>query len=209
AEGEAEKLNSLAFNLGSSTLSEDNIAQLNTIAKLLNERPQLILEIRALVDQEQDGLALKQQKLDTLLEKSNIDDLPQPQRIPLLEELLISQNGNDELAKLKSEMQTTIKAEQQPEQKSVEGETKTAQEVTIVETTVNDYEKALYQTLLNKQPLRSLELSNLAQERISAIKGQLIKNNKVENGQVFALQPSIDGKAEQGTVATVFTLNAN
>ena len=196
-EGDADKLNSVAFALGSATLTEDQITQLNTLAGVLNKRPDLILEIRAMVDKEQDGLALKQQKLQTLLTESGADNVEQKKHISILEQLLFQHNGKEELAKLQSDMQAEVSA--------VEGETKENNEQLII----NRYEQSLQQALLVKQPLPSLELTRLAQQRISVIKAQLIKQGKVANKQVFALRSSLKGNAQENTISTIFTLTTD
>jgi hypothetical protein len=164
---------------------------------LLNKRPQLILEIRALVDEKQDGLALKQQKLLTLLSNAGADKVEQKKRIAIMEQLLIQHNGQEELAKLQNDMQTEISA--------LKGETKENSEQLVI----NRYEQSLEQALLNKQPLSSLELTSLAQQRISIIKAQLIKQGKVADKQIFALRPSLKGQADNNTISTIFTLTAN
>lgn len=196
-EGDADELNSVAFALGSATLTEDQITQLNTLAEVLNKRPNLILEIRAMVDKELDGLALKQQKLETLLTESGADDVEQEKRISIIEQLLILYNGQVELAKLQSDMQAELSA--------IKDDTKENSEQLITD----KYEQSLEQTLLAKQPLPSLELTSLAKQRISVIKAQLIKQGNVANKQVYALRSSLKGKAQGNTITTIFTLTTD
>ncbi len=195
--GDAEQLNSVAFALGSARLADDQITQLGTLAQLLNKRPNLILEIQAVVDKEQDGLALKEQKLQALLKESGVDNLEQQQRIALIEQLLIEYNGQEEQAKLHSAMQAALSApkgeEKAPHQQSV----------------INEYQGSLEQALLVKQPLPSLAFTELAQQRISVIKAQLIKQGQVADEQVFALRSLLTGKAQEKTISTTFSLTAD
>ena len=196
--GDADKLNSVAFALGSATLTEAHITQLNTLAEILNKRPNLILEIRAIVDTDLDGLALKQQKLQALLIESGADNSVEPQkRLSIMEQLLIQHNGERELLKLQGEMQAELSA--------IKDDTKKNNEQLVI----NRYEQSLQKALLGKQPLSTLELTSLAQQRLSIIKAQLIKQGKVANKQVFALRPSLKGKAQQNTISTIFTLTTD
>ncbi|WP_028865489.1 DUF748 domain-containing protein [Psychromonas aquimarina] len=194
--GDPDKLNSVAFAPGSAALTADQTAQLDTLAEVLNKRPQLILEIRAIVDEKQDGEVLKQIKMDKLLKESGADNEEQHKRISVLEQQLTKHNGEKELAGLQSDMHTETAAVKE------NSENKTKQ----LQAAADKYEQSLYQALLTRQPLSSLELSTLAQQRISIIKAQLIKHDKVANGQVFALQPSLDGQAVNNTISTTFTL---
>ncbi|MCW8994583.1 MAG: DUF748 domain-containing protein, partial [Psychromonas sp.] len=196
-DGNADKLNSLAFNFGSAALTEAAKAQLNTLAEVLKKRPKLILEIRAIVDPEQDGLALKQQKLQTLLENAGVDkNSDQKKRIAVMEQLLIQYDAKKELEKLQNTMQTEIAAAKEQTEQNTK------------QLAINRYQEALQQRLLAKQPLATLALTNLAQQRINVIKTQLIKEGKIANDQLFALQPSLTGKAQEKTIATIFTLSA-
>ena len=139
--GDADKLNSLAFALGSAALTEAHIAQLNTLAEVLNKRPNLILEIRAIVDKEQDALALKQQKLQTLLEASTAgSNIEQEKRIPVIEQLLIQHNGEKELAKLQSDMQAEIESARKTETPAAKDDTGKNNEQLII----NRYELSLH-----------------------------------------------------------------
>lgn len=197
--GDAEKMKSLGFNLGSSALSDASTEQLTTLASVLKSRPNLILEVRSIVDKEQDGLALRQQKLQALLTTAEIDsNLKQKKRISGFRKLLNDYDVETELDKLQDDMKAELKAVKKGPEKENE-----QQQIT------DAYEQSLQQLLLDKQPLSDLELSNLAQQRINIIKTQLIEQEKVENKQVFALQPSLDGKAEEDTISTIFTLSSN
>ena len=196
--GDADELNSLAFNLGSATLTKANIEQLNTLANVLKKRPSLTIEVRAIVDEQQDTLALKEIKMQKLLRTSGVsNDVTQETRIAILEQLLTQYNGQKELAQLQSKMQSEIIAAQ---------EINTEKQPLLI---TNEYEQSLQSALLNKQPLSNLELTNLAQQRLNVIKGHLIETGEVENKQVFALQPSLEGKAENKQISTIFTLTSN
>jgi hypothetical protein len=197
--GDPGELNSLAFELGSTKLTAANIEQLNSLASILNSRPNLILEVRAMVDEKQDGLALKRQKMRTLLIKSAIDNnVEQEQRIAAIEKLLGEYGGKQELNKLQSKMRTEITAVEEDSEK-----------LSKQQLITDGYEQFIREMLLVKQPLSNLELIDLAQQRINIIKAQLFEQGKVANKQVFTLQPSLQGHAQESTISTIFTLTSN
>jgi hypothetical protein len=185
-----QQLNAIAFDFGSKSLNSTQQADLATLADVLKNRPQLILEIHATVDKEKDGLALKQQKLTKKLLLNDGNSPVQAKRIKSMEGLLSNLAGTDTLSKIKVELQAKT-AESTPEM------------------ALNKYEKTLYQALLDAQPLSSLDLTRLAKQRISIIQEHLIKNNNVPENQVFVLRPSLKGRAEENKILTVFSLNTH
>ena len=182
--GDSDELSSVAFEAGKAELSTEQIENLATLSGALKKRPQLMLEIRAMVDQEADGKALKGLKLNKQLKAGNTQ-----QRITRMESLVSKRSGQAELNQLK----TSSGANQAQAKQSVD---------------MAKYEKALYNSLLTTEPLTSLELTTLAKQRISSIKTQLIEKNDVANEQVFALHPSLDGAIEDNVITTTFSLKA-
>jgi len=196
--GDPDKLKSVDFAAGDATLSSSNKEQLTTLAEVLKDRPKLALEIRPYVDKQEDTLALQQHKIDSLLKQSGIDNSIEPQqRITLIEGLLPKFNGSNELNELKSAMQDALVAIDQDPNK--------AEKQQLIK---DNYEQSLKNTLKEKQLVSELELTELAQRRLNAIKTQLIQREKVEDKQIFALQPSLKGKAQENGIATLFTLTS-
>ena len=191
--GDAESLQSVSFEIGKSDLSNEHVSNLTKLAEALNSRPQLMLEIRASVDEANDGNALKRIKLDNRL---STDD--SQQRINSLEKLFVGRVGQAELEKIKASASTTETSA-----------TENSKETNSNEATINvqAYETALYSAVLETESVSSLELTTLAKQRITSIKTQLIDLNNVTNEQVFALQPSLEGQAEESHVVTTFNLS--
>jgi len=196
--GDPDKLKSLDFAAGKATLSSENNEQLATLANVLKSRPKLALEIRPYVDKQQDTLALQQVKMDRLLTQSGINNnIDQQQRLNIIEGLLTKFNANNELNKIKSTVQNALLlTEKDPDKDKKQQVIK------------DNYEQSLKNVLKEKQPIAELELTQLAQRRLNAIKIQLIQQEKVEDKQIFALQPSLEGKAEENGIATLFTLTS-
>jgi len=186
--GDSDSLSSVAFEAGNADLGTEQIANLAVLSDALKERPQLMLEIRAMVDQEADGKALKELKLNKQINTGNIQ-----QRIASMESLVSKRSGQTELEQLKTSSLSVPNANQAQAKKTID--------------TVK-YEKSLYHNLLTTEQLTSLELTTLAKQRISSIKTQLIDQNGVANEQVFALNPSLEGKADNNVITTTFSLKA-
>ena len=198
-DGDPEQLNSLAFELGNSDLSTAQKEQLKTLAEILIKRPQLVLEIRVKVDQDAEAEALKALHLQQLLIEADTDFDDLDKLIKSMQTLYLTRKPQSELDKIKQK--ATLATEQ--EKRSVK----------LTENQLQlDYKKRYQQTLndalIETQALASLEMLNLAKQRISIIKRELIEVNNVPNAQVFALNPSLEGIAEQQKVVTDFTLNA-
>ena len=187
--GNEESLNSVAFELGSASLTSQQKENLNTLATLLKQRPQLILDIRVNVDSKQESEELKKKLLTA---KLSIENKNQAQKIQAMEDLLTELQGNKSLDKIKKELAITQSQTQETDQVLID----------------KQYHKTLFDRLINLQPISSLDLTELAQQRISAIKHELIIINKVNNQQIFALQPSLKGVATENTINTIFTLKS-
>jgi len=193
-DGDEQSLNSVAFELGSSNLNQQQKENLSTLAKLLNERPQLILEMRVNVDSEQESYVLKMKALTTQLEFQNKDTT---QQIQAMEVLFTKLQGKESLDSLKKQL--------------LDAQTKQHESETEFDQVLfgKKYHQSLFDQLVKRQPLASLDLTELAQKRISVIKHELIKINSVDNQQVFAQHPSLTGVAEDSSINTIFSLTSN
>ena len=189
AGGDEQSLNSVAFELGSASLTPQQKESLNTLAKLLKQRPQLILDIRVNVDSDQERKVLKKKLLTTKLAFENKN---QTQQIQAMEDLFTELQGKKSLDKIKKELAIAQSQTQETDQVLID----------------KQYHKTLFDRLITLQPISSLDLTELAQQRISAIKHELIIINKVDNQQVFALQPSLKGASTGNTINTIFTLTS-
>ncbi|WP_372880445.1 DUF748 domain-containing protein [Psychromonas sp.] len=190
AGGDDSQLNQAAFDFGQSSLTTQQLTNLDSLAEVLIKRPQLILEIHASVDKEKDGLALKEQKLTEKLNAQAGDNAQQEKRISTMETMLNNLSGQGTVDALKAQL-TASQTEVRPEAAGAE------------------YEAALYKTLLDNQPLATLELTRLAKQRVSIIQEALIKNNSVPENQVFVIRPSLNGRAESDKVLTTFSLTTH
>lgn len=187
--GDEKSLSSIAFELGSANLNQIQKDNLKTLASLLIERPQLILEMRVNVDSEQETILLQQQLLTELLD---LDKKNPKQQLRAMEDLLSELEGGESVETFKMKLHATQDTQQPVEQDFFE----------------QQYQQALYKHLVVSQQVANLQLSELAQRRISSIKKELIKVNKVNNQQIFAQQPSLTASAEGTVINTIFSLTS-
>ncbi|UZE96091.1 DUF748 domain-containing protein [Alkalimarinus alittae] len=186
--GDPEALNSVSFEPGKAALTAEQTGNLEKLAKALNSRPQLMLEIRASVDESRDGEALKKAKLEEKLAAHGSQ-----QRTAALEKIITTTFGQTAIDQIKATVASSVSNENEttPEQATINAQA---------------YETALYNSALKTEPVSSLELTTLAKLRITSIKTQLVAQNNVPNDQVFALQPSLEGQTKEGRVITEFNL---
>lgn len=189
ADGDEQSLNSVSFELGSAVLNKQQKSNLKTLASLLTSRPQLILEIRVYVDSKQEKHQLQRQ---ALIQQLNLDNKENQQGIKEMEALFNKLKGRQAASELKAQLSIAQDDQQKVDEKQIQ----------------QHYEQALFDQLVLLQPIETLQLRELAQQRISAIKNELITINKVNNQQVFALNPSLNGSAEGSIISTIFSLNS-
>ncbi|MFT5760801.1 MAG: hypothetical protein ACI9LM_005588, partial [Alteromonadaceae bacterium] len=189
AGGDEKSLSSVQFELAGTSLNQQQRDNLKTLADLLKERPQLILEVRVNVDSVQESLVLKQQAVQMQLDLQN---KKQAEQIQIMEQSIIKAEGNKGVDILNTQLNT----QQEPGKK--------------IDPVVFDklYHQSLFNHLVSLQPLSNIQLTELAQQRISVVKNELIKINKVDNSQIFALNPSLKGNAENARVTTTFNLTS-
>lgn len=198
-----DALNSVEFNAASVTLNQQQKDNLSTLATLLKKRPQLILDMRVHVDSEHEGLILKQQAVSTRFDLTNKTPV---QQISVMEDSLIETQGKTSVETLKTQLIAQLTASLISTQ---DAEQEKENEPELDPALWNkQYQKLLFEHLVAQQLLRNLDLTELAQQRIAVIKHQLIKVNNVDNSQIFALNPSLNGKMENATISTVFNLSS-
>jgi hypothetical protein len=81
--GEAGDLSSVAFVPGASALDTAATAKLQGLAKALQERPELRLDVEGAVDDAQDGGALRKAALEALLQRTRMTSLKLPEAVPM------------------------------------------------------------------------------------------------------------------------------
>ncbi|MEJ6122605.1 DUF748 domain-containing protein [Vibrio sp. 2-Bac 85] len=185
-----DNLNKIAFSLGSSELNLEQKEALKVLAEVLNKRPELVLEVRVNVDQKAEEKALKTYNLDQYFIESDVNINDSNELVDAMEALYASRESRQKLDQLEAQIKLNVETEQKEDEYKAR------------------YQQALTDALLETQPLESLDMLTLAKKRVSVIKQELIKVNKLPNSQVFVLNPSLDGIADKDKIITEFTLSA-
>ena len=185
-----DSLNKIAFSLGSSELNLEQKEALKVLAEVLNKRPELVLEVRVNVDQKAEEKALKTYNLDQYFIESDVNINDSNELVDAMEALYVSRESRQKLDQLEAQIKLNVETEQKEDEYKAR------------------YQQALTDALLETQPLESLDMLTLAKKRVSVIKQELIKVNKLPNSQVFVLNPSLGGIADKDKIITEFTLSA-
>jgi hypothetical protein len=194
--GNGEELAEVPFLLGSAELQPDKESKLQTLAKSLEDRPELRLEVAGTIDPSADRAALAEAELRNALsvlkqEEEKTEKKPTPsdsqvvepagaEYASLLEMLYVKKFGNVPAPDLRDPMQPNG--------------------------TVN-LEK-LKAKLLETFKVPDTELHLLAQERAKQIRDFLVIRAGVPAERVFFLDVKLDGKARDSIISSKLGLSA-
>ena len=170
--GGGEELSFVEFDYGSTAITEPSAKKLQTIAKALQDRPSLKMDIEGHVDMERDREGLKQflfnrkvkaQKLNEMVKKG------QP-AIPV-DEVKIEKQEYEKYLKM------AYKEEKFPKPKNVIGMAK--------DLPAPEMEKLM----LTHIEVKESDLRTLASQRSMKVKEAILKSKQVEPERVFILEP--------------------
>jgi uncharacterized protein DUF748 len=187
--GREEDLSEVDFQSGSITLPRDKEASIKSLAKALEERPGLRLEIAGTADPAADRVALSEVKL-----RQDLERLEQKGRSGGVTRGAASGEGilPDEGALLRSLYQERLGRR---EMRQSEG----AAAKNVV---------ALKTELLQTYTVEDAELRRLAEERAGQVRDHLLGFGGVKPEQVFLLEPKIESTPHRGGVPTKLVLEA-
>jgi hypothetical protein len=185
--GNSDELSEVPFPVGSADIPSAKLARLKALAKSLEERPALQLEVSGMADPAADSTALSEIKLQNELEALKQEAPKKGRRSPsytdagdtdgsgLLRALYVQKFG-------RLPDQTDPKVPAPPEQ--------------------------LKERLLHAFPIEDAELRLLAQERGKQIQHFLINEAGIPADRVFLLDAKLNGRAQNGTVTSHLSLTA-
>ncbi len=189
--GSGEDLDFVSFSPGADSLNAAQQAKLDSLAKALNERPNLKLDLRGAAAPSADREALAARAIAAQInpEGGNFD-LTQ-----------LTKTGRERLFKLYSaafqEDPFLLLPEKDESGKKIPREQR--------ETAIAD---STYHQLLANYPASESELRALAQGRAAAIKDRLIVNGGIEELRIFLQDVDIQAGAENGEVRVKLSLDA-
>ncbi|HVN98308.1 MAG TPA: DUF748 domain-containing protein [Syntrophorhabdaceae bacterium] len=170
--GGGEDLGYVEFDPGSATLSDAGLKKVNDLAKALQDRPSLNLDITGHVDIERDRESLKQylfqkkvkaQKLKELLKKSTTDIAVDDVKV--------------EPKEYEKYLRLAYKAEKFPKPHDIIGLEKTIP--------VPEMEKLM----LTNTPVKDEDLRALAIARATKVKETILKAGQIDAGRLFIIEP--------------------
>jgi hypothetical protein len=185
--GSSDELSEVPFPVGSADIPTAKLTQLKAVAKSLEERPALQLEVSGTADPAADSAALSEIKLQNELEALKQEAPKKGRSSPssrdpgdtdesgLLKALYVQKFG-------RLPNQTDAKVPMPPEE--------------------------LKERLLRAFPIEDAELRLLAEERGKQIQSFLINEAGIPADRVFLLDPKLDGRAQNGTVTSHLGLTA-
>ena len=199
--GSGEELNTVPFPLGSSELTPDSEANLNTLAKALADRPGLHLEVTGVGDPRADGLALAEAKLREellLLKRQSVKTTGKPgpetadvagfsdsEEAALVETLYVKKFG--------ALPAPPVPTDSQPSTAEKPGTVPVAE---------------LKARLLNDIKVDEGQIRLLAQDRAKRIQDFFVTQGGVAPERVFLLDTVIDASASGDSVPCKLGLNA-
>ncbi len=193
AGGAGDDLDNVIFLPGQNELAADQIERLTTLGKVLNQRPQLRLDIRGQYDASLDKTALQQQKLHASLQVT----ANAPIATLDLSQLETYYTGLTDIERL-----TSIKMENShlPDG-AKEGDPEVIDQPA--------YKASLYKAAVAIQPLMEDDLRDLALNRANYVRNYLVQNTDLTAERIFILDAdATEAKSTKG-IQTQFNLGAN
>ncbi|MEZ9139215.1 MULTISPECIES: DUF748 domain-containing protein [unclassified Shewanella] len=198
--GDEDSMDKVSFEFGQSAITQEQQTTLTSLAKALDDRPLLILNIKGSVDLANDQLALQQEQLHQKLANQagiEVTALPTdlsasqyPQQGPLVDALIALYQTETQLDPLLIEQKIT---EENPQIEALELQTR--------------WHIALYNFSLNQQAVSEAQLGILAQQRAKTIKTYLVEQANIDPSRVFILESRVH--FEQTDAQAILTLDAN
>ncbi len=188
--GGGEELAYLDFDAGQSRIPEQNLEKLDTLAKILYERPGLNLEIQGQVNPAEDIDGLRRLRFDTQLKASKLKKLMAGGRkaVPL-EQINLTLEERGKLVK------KAYDAARFPKPRDDKGALK--------KLSPEEMEKLLYTAI----EITENDLRLLAHQRASAAKGYLVDQGKVKVERLYIVRPKVDTGEEDARSRVKFNFS--
>jgi hypothetical protein len=223
--GGGEELSFVDFEVGSSALAKEEIEKLDKLAKALNERPALQLEIKAVAHKESDRAALAESALLDQLKQAKLKEMQaagkqapaQAKDVSLSDDdyaRLITQAyekrfGKHPSALLGMKVETSAKETQAP---ADAGQSAPASPAKPAQAQAADPQVVIAMAkkrLIEDMGIDDTRLRILAQERAKQIKGYLLEKGKIPEEQLFIVDVELGGSSDGDTVRANLSLSAS
>jgi hypothetical protein len=170
--GGGEELGYVEFDYGRDLLTDANVKKIDTLAKALQEKPALRLDITGYVDVERDKEGLKQYLLQKKVKTQKLKDL-----LKKSSESIAVDDVKIEPQEYEKYLRLAYKAEKFPKPRTMIGLEKTIP--------VEEMEKLM----LTNTEVKDEDLRSLAAQRSARVKDAILKTGQVEAGRLFVVEP--------------------
>jgi hypothetical protein len=167
-----EELGYVEFDYGRDLITEANMKKIDTLAKALQEKPLLRLDITGYVDVERDREGLKQYLLQKKVKTQKLKDL-----LKNSSDSIIVDEVKIEPQEYEKYLRLAYKAEKFPKPRTTIGFEKTIP--------VEEMEKLM----LTNTEVKDEDLRSLAAQRSTRVKDAILKTGAVEAGRLFVVEP--------------------
>jgi uncharacterized protein involved in outer membrane biogenesis len=170
--GGGEELSYVEFDYGSAMVVEPNLKKVNTLAKALQDRPALKMDLEGHVDLERDREGLKQYLFQRKLNTQKLNEMIKKggSAIPV-DEVKIEPSEYEKYLK------TAYKEEKFPKPKNVLG---MAKDIPAPE---------MEKLMLTHIEVKESDLRSLASQRAMRVKEAILKSGQVEPERIFIIEP--------------------
>ena len=170
--GGGEELGYVEFDYGRDLLTDANAKKIDTLAKALQEKPSLRLDITGYVDVERDREGLKQYLLQKKVKTQKLKDL-----LKTSSESIAVDDVKIEPQEYEKYLRLAYKAEKFPKPRTMIGLEKTIP--------VEEMEKLM----LTNTEVKNEDLRALAAQRSARVKDAILKTGQIEAGRLFVVEP--------------------
>ncbi|MCX7068474.1 MAG: DUF748 domain-containing protein [Methylococcales bacterium] len=194
-----EDMSTISFSAGNAILDKTQQEKLAALAKILKERPVLILDIKGTAFQTQDWPALREAALYDQLKKIRANEINKQANTKILAEYV--KLSDSDYKRLLAEL--FIETFPKLAKKSLLGTPE------LIDSKAGDFYEVAKQQLSTALKREQPRLKKLAAQRAQAIASYLVQKSGVANEQVFILDPSVDSKRDNNEIASLLSLKAN
>ncbi|WP_394205685.1 DUF748 domain-containing protein [Shewanella waksmanii] len=186
--GEDDQLDKVEFTAGTSTVTTQEQAKLNTLAKALADRPMLIVNIEGAINKADDIKALQQLQLN-----EQLHSIANPQLAPAMTNEL-SPSNMPTSGELSDALKQLVLAQtgQSDEQVLEQLKLNNAQSDITEQQVLQRWHMAMYNLTLNSYDISDSQLAQLASDRAKAVKAYLVEKQDVSAARIFLLDSQVD-----------------
>jgi hypothetical protein len=193
------EMSTISFSAGSAELTKAEQEKLSVLAKLLKQRPALMLDVKGTAFQTQDWSAMREVALYDHLKEIRANEINKQDSKKILPEYV--KLSDSDYKRLLANL--FIEKFPQLAKKSPLGTPE------LTETNAGDFYEVAKQKLASNLNFDQFRLKELAAQRARTIASYLVQKGGVANAQVFIVDPAVDPQRDNNEIASVLALKIN